>query len=135
MPKLDQAAIALRNLRILAILFVSSTAIYAAFTPLHQLENERSLCMSKMIFNVSCAGCGFTKGMVAFWQLEWTKAWHYHAFTFVLMGGCLWLLASSFSKKASAQLYEVVNRTGFWMVALGTFIGYFIYRLAMGTTV
>lgn len=127
--------ITLRNLRILAGSFLLLTAIYAYGHPLAELEAQASRCMSKWLFGVSCAGCGFTKATVAFWQGAWATAFQYHAFVFVVMLGCSVVVLSALSAKASQWVYELLHRTWFWLTALAAFFLYFIIRLSFGLTV
>ncbi len=41
-------------------------------------------CMSKMLFGVSCPGCGLTRAMISLSHGEWGRAWMFNPTSFLL---------------------------------------------------
>jgi hypothetical protein len=47
-------------------------------------DNGKSLCLSKIIFNVECYGCGMTRALMHFLHFEFDVAWSYNKLAFLV---------------------------------------------------
>ena len=55
------------------------------FIPLEWLNKQHSICLIKNIFGVECFGCGITKAIVSFVQLDFIRAIEYNNMVIIVL--------------------------------------------------
>ena len=49
------------------------------------LESRHSICLFKNVFGIECYGCGITKAVIAFIQLDFIRAFNYNKLIVIVM--------------------------------------------------
>ncbi|HIA70212.1 TPA: DUF2752 domain-containing protein [Candidatus Poribacteria bacterium] len=72
-----------------------------AFETVHFLP-----CVFKSVTSIPCPGCGMTRACLAIFQGEFSTAWRYHPFSFLLFGLAI---LSAFLPEYTQKIWEAVS--------------------------
>ena len=72
-----------------------------AFETVHFLP-----CVFKSVTSIPCPGCGMMRACLAIFQGEFSTAWRYHPFSFLLFGLAI---LSAFLPKYTQKIWEAVS--------------------------
>lgn len=88
-------------------------------------------CPFKMLFGISCPGCGMTRALMALATLDFSAAIHYHPAVFVLVIFVIgWLLDVLKLIKLNAQVKKLAV-----IIFCAVMIGVYIFRVINGSPV
>ena len=77
------------NRTFLARLFLIGLGVVGLYTAGAEIALEEvSLipCILHLVFDVPCPGCGMTRACLAITHGHFAEAWHYHPFSFLIIG-------------------------------------------------
>lgn len=70
---------------------VGSVLIYL---PAHHFDEGESICLSVVLFDMQCYGCGMTRGIQHLIHLDFAEAWRYNKLSFIVAPLLVYLLVS-----------------------------------------
>lgn len=59
--------------------------------PIDFFDSGQSICPSKRFLDISCLGCGLTRGIQHLIHLDFQAAWDYNKLTFLVLPACIYL--------------------------------------------
>jgi hypothetical protein len=73
-----------RNLNFLKIGGFVAVAIALLLLPADFFDHGQSLCLSKLIANLECPGCGITRAIQHLIHFDFDAAWHFNKLSFIV---------------------------------------------------
>ncbi|MYA70181.1 DUF2752 domain-containing protein [Candidatus Poribacteria bacterium] len=70
----------------LFLIGLGAVGLYTAASGLPSKEVSLIPCIFHSLTDLVCPGCGMTRACVALTQGQFTDAWHYHPFSFLIVG-------------------------------------------------
>jgi len=89
--------------------------------PVHFFDTGQSLCVSKLVFDVECYGCGLTRAVMHLLHFDFVGAWEFNKLVILAFPMMVWLFFSLTketikrstylkSKLDSTKLYSLLMR-------------------------
>lgn len=72
--------------------------IVLLFLPADFFDEGDSLCLSVVLFNTECYGCGMTRGVQHLLHFNFAKAWEYNKLSIIVLPLMTYLIITSFWK-------------------------------------
>ncbi|MFM8492492.1 MAG: DUF2752 domain-containing protein [Bacteroidota bacterium] len=63
--------------------------------PVNFFDSGQSVCLSVLIFDIECYGCGMTRALMHLIHFDFSTAWAYNKLSVVVLPGLLWLWLQS----------------------------------------
>lgn len=66
------------------LIFWVAVPVVLLALPSNFFDDGPVMCMSRLLFNLECWGCGITRGVMHFIHFEFTEAYYYNALSFIV---------------------------------------------------
>jgi hypothetical protein len=92
-----------RTIGILLILILSAFGLFLMWLPSNYFDDGPPMCLSVILANRECYGCGMTRGVMHLIHFDFMEAWKFNKLSFVvfplLVSMILWEIYNRFLKK------------------------------------
>lgn len=92
-----------KHIGIALLLLLAAFGLTLILLPADYFDTGTPMCLSVILFDINCYGCGMTRGVMHLIHLEFTKAWEFNKLSFIvfplLVGMILWEIYQRFLKK------------------------------------
>ena len=69
--------------------------------PAHQFDTGTSLCLSKLLLNTECYGCGMMRAIMHLIHLDFSTAFHFNKLSFIVFPLLSYLWGQSFLREVA----------------------------------
>ena len=73
------------------LLVLIAIPIVLLILPADFFDNGQSICLSKVIFNQTCPGCGTTRAIQHLIHLDFKQAWEFNKLSFIILIVCAFI--------------------------------------------
>ena len=87
------------------VLLILAVPVFLLIAPASFFDEGDSLCMSKLLFNIECYGCGLTRATQRLIHFQFQEAWEFNKLAFPVFPLLVWLYLSF--------LKETIKRSGY----------------------
>lgn len=86
------------KLRIIGLLLIVIVSIILLILPSNFFDSGKSICISVLLFNRECFGCGMTRAIQHLIHLEFKQAYGYNRLSFLAFPLIVYLIIEEFIK-------------------------------------
>ncbi|HBF20674.1 MAG TPA: hypothetical protein DDW81_11285 [Cryomorphaceae bacterium] len=95
-----------RQLAIITFIVLGLIFFYLLYLPADHFDHGEPVCVSTVLFDTECYGCGMTRAIQHLLHADFTEAWKYNKLSFIVLPLAIYMIATSLLKATKEKNQE-----------------------------